>query len=143
MTPDDIQWLREYAVGVDSIDNAHRELFAIVRRLHIITEQEKRYQWVAEDGIKYLKRYTLKHFEDEEAYMRAIRYPGLPGHLLQHEGFRARVLPRVEGHLAAAGYSPDAIQRFLTILRLWITRHILVHDKNIRPEGAEPGPEAQ
>lgn len=49
----------------------------------------------------------------------------------------------MEGHLAAAEYSPDAIQRFLTILRLWITRHILVHDKNIRPEGAETGPETR
>ena len=61
-----IEWKEEYGIGVEGIDSDHQELFRIVRRLFIANQQPNRTQWAAEEGIKYLRMYTIKHFDREE-----------------------------------------------------------------------------
>lgn len=135
MNLQNLVWLEEYGIGVPIIDNAHEEFFRIVHRLHEISR--KNAHWAAPEGIKFLKKYTLNHFQEEEAYMRSIGYRELPLHIAQHDLLRLKVLPKMERYLTHA--SPEeGMEKFLHVLALWIRRHILVHDKAIGWGGACP-----
>lgn len=138
MIMEDIVWKDDYGIGIEPIDNAHQEFFRIVRRLFMIYHQKKSNQWVAEEGIKFLKMYVMRHFQQEEEYMRSIGYKDIGRHAAQHEKMRSHIVPRLERQLAAHEYSSEAMEIFLNILTLWITRHILCHDKAIGWEKASP-----
>lgn len=124
----EIEWLPKYAIGVAIIDDAHKELFRIASRLVTLSHDKSRHQWVGEQGVKYLKSYVVNHFSQEEAYMRSINYPGLPRHAEQHRLLREKILPRMENQLKHENYSEDAVEKFVNIIRLWISRHIMIHD---------------
>ncbi len=141
MIAEDIVWKEEFGIGVDFIDEAHQELFRMVRRIFLMNAREDKRQWAADEGLKYLKNYTLRHFEQEEDYMREIDYPKLAQHQAQHSFMRDRVLPKLERHLTMNKYSPESMSRFLQILSLWLTRHILIHDKAIAGEEPKLTPE--
>lgn len=124
-----IEWKEEYGIGVEGIDSDHQELFRIVRRLFIANQQPNRTQWAAEEGIKYLRMYTIKHFDKEEKFMREIAYRDIKRHLVQHRIFRDKVVPRMESYLHHSRFSREAMDKFLDIMRMWLERHILIHDR--------------
>lgn len=138
MFVDEFEWREEYSIGVEVIDQAHKEFFRIVRRLLMVTKNKKSHQWAAQEGVKFLKNYVLNHFRDEENYMRAISYKYLNQHIAQHDIMRHKVALKIESHLENHQYSSEAMAKFLNILTLWISRHILVHDKAISWANASP-----
>lgn len=138
MIVEEFTWNEAYNIGVERIDNAHQEFFRIVRRLFMVTHSQKNNEWAAQEGIKFLKNYVLNHFLDEENYMRSIGYKFLKQHIAQHDVMRVNVVPKIEGQLIKHNYSPEAMDKFMRILVLWITRHILVHDKAIAWDKATP-----
>lgn len=138
MLIEEMEWKEDFGIGVEIIDNAHQEFFRIVRRLLTVTQQKAKNEWAAEQGVKFLKNYVLRHFQEEENYMRSIGYRDLPKHLAQHDIMRNKIVPRIEKHLAERGFSDEAMTIFLNILCVWITRHILGHDKAIAWAKASP-----
>lgn len=126
-----LEWKDEYEVGVEVIDNAHKEMFRIANRFFILGQDENKHKWIAEEGVKFLKAYVIRHFSEEESYMLSIRYTNLPHHAEQHRIMREVVLPRMESQLRHEKFSADAVNRFLRIIQLWLSRHILVHDLDI------------
>lgn len=131
MLVEDIEWKEEYGIGVEQIDDEHKQLFKIAKRLFMLSKEKTRGQWAAEESIKFLKSYCIKHFEHEEAYMRSIGYKDLETHQKHHTHMREVIVPRIESHLRYNKFSPEAMEKFLDIVRLWLTRHILEHDKAI------------
>lgn len=129
MMVEDLEWKEAYGIGVKEIDEDHQELFRLARRLFILNQQKGRAQFAAEESIKFLKVYTIKHFNREEEYMRSIQYKNYEEHLAQHEHLRDKIVPRIERKLRHEKFSKDAMDKFLDIMRLWLTRHILQHDK--------------
>ena len=87
------EWNNHFNIGVDSIDNAHRKLFSIVRRLIHVSKDENNGQWACAEGIKYFKTYAIEHFTDEETYMKSINYEGYEIHKRLHDGMRYKTLP--------------------------------------------------
>lgn len=128
---DELEWKDEYGIGVEKIDNAHREFFRIVRRIQLGSDSRELNSWAAREGIKFLKAYVLRHFEEEEEFMRSINYKDYELHKAQHEHLKSRVVPKMESYLHKHSESKEAIGKFLQILTLWIKRHILAHDKAI------------
>lgn len=131
MLTEEIVWTPEYAVGVEIIDKAHQDLFRISRRLMLLSRDKSKYQWVGEEGLKFLKNYVVNHFEEEASYMRSIHYPRLEEHLKQHTLLREKILPRMEHQLNEENFSAEAIDKFLQIVQLWLCRHIMTHDTAI------------
>jgi len=129
----DITWKPEYALGVDIVDNAHRELFSIVQRLYKIVKEEQKNEWASEQGIKYFKTYAMRHFEEEEEYMRSIGYEGYEEHRKLHAALRDELLPKLEKDLRGSEYSNEAVRQFLKACTLWLTKHIMGHDLAIKP----------
>ena len=62
----EIQWNDRLGIGVDQIDNAHKKLFAIINRMIKLNEDPKNQKLICEEGIKYFKNYTLKHFAEQK-----------------------------------------------------------------------------
>ncbi|MCI8361024.1 MAG: hemerythrin, partial [Clostridiales bacterium] len=113
-------WREEYQIGVDVIDREHQRLFNIINKLFAYREAKKDSQWTCQEGIKYFKGHTLKHFTDEEEYMASIAYEGLAQHRHIHEGFRNNTLPALERELEQDGYSPEAVDHFLGVCAGWL-----------------------
>lgn len=125
------EWKKQFNIGVDSIDNAHRKLFSIVRKLCYLNEIEHNGQWACAEGIKYFKSYAIEHFTDEEAYMQSIGYRGYEMHKRLHDDMRYKTLPALEKDLSESGYSQEAIHHFLGICLGWLTAHIMIEDRAI------------
>ena len=131
-------WREEYSIGVDVIDQEHQRLFKIINKLFTFKEENKDSQWTCQEGIKYFKGHTMKHFADEEAYMASINYPGLEQHRLIHKGFRENTLPALEQELERTDYAPDAVEHFLGVCAGWLIGHTLTEDQAIAGDRGSP-----
>lgn len=125
------EWDKRFNIGVDSIDKAHRKLFFIVHKLITLSKEEDNGKWACAEGIKYLKNHAIKHFADEEAYMRSIGYEGYEIHKRLHDDLRYKTLPALEKDLKESDYSQEAIQHFIGICVGWLTAHIIIEDRAI------------
>ena len=127
----EIEWNERFNIGVEEVDKAHRRLFSVVRKLMELSEDEKRGRWVCEEAIKYFKSYTVKHFAQEEEYMRSIHYSGYEVHKRLHDVMRDKTIPALEKDLVESDYSREAMQHFVGISLGWLTGHILIEDRAI------------
>lgn len=127
----EVEWNKQFNIGIDSIDNAHRKLFSIVHKLVHLSRDENNGQWACAEGIKYFKNYAIEHFADEEAYMRSIGYKNYEIHKRLHDDMRYKTLPALEKELKESNYSQESIQHFLGICLGWLTAHILIEDRAI------------
>ena len=127
----DIKWNERYNIGVEVIDKAHRKLFSIVRKMVMLNNDEKDREWICREGIKYFKNYVLKHFAEEEAYMRSVNYSGYAAHKCVHDDMKNETLPALEKEMDESDYSSESIQHFLGICTGWLSHHILLEDRAI------------
>ncbi len=125
------EWREEYEIGVETIDREHQRLFRIINKLFRFREEEKDSQWTCQEGIKFFKGHSVKHFADEEAYMESIGYEGLEQHRRVHRSFRENTLPALEQELERTGYAPDAVEHFLGVCAGWLIGHTLTEDMAI------------
>jgi len=125
------EWREEFNLGVEEIDKEHQRLFKIINKISAIREEEKNSQWACQEGIKYFKSHTVKHFADEEAYMASIGYEGLEQHRRIHQGFRTYTLPALERELEQANYSDETVDHFLGVCAGWLIGHTLTEDLSI------------
>lgn len=128
-------WKDEYNIGVDTIDKEHRRLFKIINKLFEFGEEEKKSQWACQEGIKFFKDHAMKHFGEEEKYMRSVNYEGLEMHRHIHQGFRLKTLPALEDELERNNYSPEAVKHFLGVCAGWLIGHTLTEDRAITGGG--------
>lgn len=81
-----IQWRESLAIGIDEIDNQHKQLFEAIDKLFTACSQGKGRQEVA-NTINFLEDYTIKHFTDEENYHIRSNYPERVAHKQIHDKF--------------------------------------------------------
>lgn len=127
-------WKDRYNIGVEVIDKEHKKLFKIINKLFNFGEDEEKSQWVCQEGIKYFKDHAVKHFADEEEYMKSIQYSGLEMHKRIHDDFREKTIPALEKELEQTDYSPDAVSHFLGVCTGWLLGHTLTDDRAITGE---------
>lgn len=122
---DKVIWNERLNIGVEVIDTAHANLFRVVGKLMHLVENEANYKNSCKEGIRYLEDYTVKHFSEEETYMRSIHYPGYVKHKEIHDTFRDQTLVSLKKALELSHYSQSAAEHFLSILLGWLTGHIM------------------
>lgn len=127
----ELKWDTRLNIGVDFIDSAHQRLFSIVGKLLNLNTDESKRQHACQEGIKFFKSYALKHFSEEEAYMRSINYSGYEVHKGLHDNMRQNTLPALEKELEEQNYSEGSVQHFLGICVGWLNSHIMVEDRAI------------
>lgn len=136
-----IQWRDRFNIGVEMIDQAHHRLFSIVQKMTDLYVERHEDKFACVEGIKYFKAYTLKHFAEEEAYMRKIGYSGYLAHKSLHDKMRYETLPELERMLYESDFSTEMVQRFIGVCTGWLTGHIMIEDRAIIKDGTgEPAP---
>ncbi len=121
-------WRDDFNIGVDIIDKEHQRLFKIINKLFNFKEEEKDNEWICQEGIKFFKGHMVKHFAEEEAYMKSIGYAGYEQHRRIHKSFQEHTLPALEQELERTEYSDSAVEHFLGVCAGWLIGHTKTED---------------
>lgn len=124
-------WHDRYSIGVASIDKEHKQLFSMIEKLLALNEDEEKSAWACKEGVKFLKNHTIKHFENEEAYMKSINYGELYVHKRLHDNFLHQTIPALESELEGLAYSEESVRHFLGVCIGWVVAHTLTEDQVI------------
>lgn len=129
----EVKWDDRFNIGVEVVDRAHRRLFAIVNKLLAMntdTDADKN-RHACKEGIKFFKNYAIKHFSEEEAYMKSINYKGYLNHKRLHDDLWEITLPALERDLETSSYSLESVRHFLSVCVGWLSGHIMIEDRAI------------
>lgn len=115
-------WTPDLSVGVEEIDDQHRELYRQVDRfVAAIAKRESRE--VLESMIGFLATYVVDHFQTEERWMLASGYPGYRSHKAEHDRF-ATDLGALKAACEAQGPSPGLALDLRRQAFDWLGEHI-------------------
>jgi len=133
--PDMMPWGDKLKIGIDQIDEQHKELVKMVNELH----RAMKMKIGAKEAGQILTRladYTVYHFKNEENLFEEHQYPERDAHKQYHDKLVGQVLEfKKEFEEGRAALSMDLMQ-FLTD---WLRDHIMVTDKSYAPFFREKG----
>ena len=121
-----LQWSAALAVGIDEIDDQHRELFDRINKMLEIIARSAGPQEMG-DVMSFLEDYVVSHFAMEEGWMIRFNYPDFQKHKERHEGFN-RELALFKERLAREGPSAFLAIQIENMLVEWWTNHIRTID---------------
>lgn len=85
-----IEWRKEYELGLADVDHEHRELIALINRIHDQIDSGNARGNVL-DLLGDLYAQISAHFALEEQHMRELRYQELDDHKADHERLLERI----------------------------------------------------
>ncbi|MEJ2313330.1 MAG: bacteriohemerythrin [Nitrospirota bacterium] len=127
-----MQWTPALSVGIDIIDEQHKELFAKINDL-VVAIKSHTCKYKIGDVVKFLEDYVVFHFGEEQRLMLRFDYPGYKHHKAQHEEFMRNIdrvkeiLPTLEGGRKPGSYDLSVETNQLVVD--WIIEHISRVDK--------------
>lgn len=124
-------WKEEYKVGIDKIDEQHRQLFdKIEQLLEIAKSGDKRSnQKKCMEIIDFLVDYTVFHFNTEEALQRERKYVSYAQHIKIHTEFKNTVQAYKE--LLGKDFTAKTLKSFIGTMLAWLVNHVCVCDRKI------------
>lgn len=124
-----ILWTPKLAVGVEQIDEEHRELFGRVNRLLEAMAQAK-----ARDEVRpllaFLDDYVSAHFGGEQRLMQQHRYPDAAEHLSQHAYFVTE-FKALAAEVRQGGPTALLTIKLNKLLCDWLRDHVASTDKRL------------
>lgn len=119
---DRIQWTDEMSVGIELIDDQHKQL---IQHLSDFATAIESHHVAARIGstLDFLIKYTGFHFSSEEKHMAVNDYPGLENQVTQHNQFRA-TLSNLEEDFKEEGATYILADSIDTLLVNWLIKHI-------------------
>lgn len=121
------EWTPDLAVGVDEVDNQHKELFRNVNQLLVAMAQGTGKQQLG-DILGFLANYAVSHFAMEEKHMTRYGYPSLESHRLQHVAF-VRDFTQLKQRLESEGATTLLVLEVQKRVMDWLVNHITKTDK--------------
>ncbi|MDE7321671.1 MAG: bacteriohemerythrin [Lachnospiraceae bacterium] len=124
-------WKDEYKVGIDKVDEQHRQLFEKIEHLLEIAKSGDRKSNRQEcmDTIDFLVEYTKFHFDTEEELQREKKYVSYDQHIKIHEDFKNTVQSYKE--LLGNDFSAKNLKSFIGTMLAWLVNHVCVCDRKI------------
>lgn len=126
-----ITWKDEYSIGVDSIDEQHKQLFVIANDIFDLMNNDlitDKYDQILAI-INQLKDYTVEHFTAEEEYMVKSGYRKFFSHKILHTDFIEKI-NAVDLNQIDNGQN-DYLRDIMSFVCDWLVQHILTEDKLI------------
>lgn len=124
-----LTWDEKYSVGIQDFDEHHKQLIDLLNEVYKkvfecenIDEERNLTQQILSDLLQYVKY----HFTAEETMMMDFGYPDYAEHKKKHDYYINEIDKIVAEHKngeAALSFS------VFTVLKDWITIHILVEDQ--------------
>lgn len=114
-------WTRDLELGIEEIDEQHRELFLRAERLYHAMRQGQ--PVAAEAMLASFRDFVLSHFEFEERWMGRAGFFGLAEHREAHREFADR-LHALTGEYRRHGPSPAVADTLREWSEAWLLDHI-------------------
>lgn len=124
-----ITWKEDLRIGVEQIDNQHKELLGRIDNLFEACNKGKGKEEVIK-VIDYLGEYVVTHFSDEEDLQKKYAYPEYNNHKAMHTQF-IKDFEVLKGSLNKDGVSPGLVIRMNKLLIDWLLNHIKKTDKEL------------
>ena len=124
-----IAWREELAVGVQAIDDQHKELFQRFSALLLACNEGRGKEEVGQ-LIGFLRDYVAIHFFDEESLQQEQNYPGFAEHRQQHLEFVGRLDALHKQYFSEGASLPLVIQTNKMLVE-WLIKHIAKSDRQI------------
>ena len=124
-----IKWDDTYLLGNEQVDNQHRKLFSLVNSLVDSFDNETGVDELR-STLNFLLRYTVQHFEDEEALQINSNFPEYEQHKKMHEDFKITVRDLVQRFIDSNS-TEQLLHDVKKMLISWLINHILEEDKKI------------
>lgn len=124
-----IEWLDQYSIGVETIDNQHKELFERINRLLSACAQGEGKK-VLPEVLNFLGEYVVFHFSTEEKYMREFLYPDYTWHKKEHDSF-VDTYKRFREEIEKEGTGVSAVIKTNRLVVDWLKNHILGTDRKL------------
>lgn len=128
-----MMWKDRYRIGVDKIDEQHRELFNRLSHFIQIVQSDTNWEDKMEDVKKtldFMKEYVIYHFNDEEKYQEEINFPELEEHRETHAKFREGINEYVR-IFEQGQFNEEKIKEFAAKLMAWLIMHVGKMDQRI------------
>lgn len=122
-----IQWNEELSVGVEEIDDQHRQLIDIANALMRAVEQGKSKE-ILDTILQQLREYTVIHFNKEQQLMEKIRYPGRGEQIEEHTQLKRDVLAFQQKVFRQEDLTSEDV---LSFMKEWLLIHILNYDRKL------------
>lgn len=119
-----IEWSSKYSVGIDQIDQQHKQLFDTINNLHDAMKVGKGKEQVKET-IAFLKNYVIEHFKTEENLMKQFGYLRYSSQKKEHDDF-VNYIKDFE-----TKYNQGSLSLTLEVMNFlsnWMKQHILQED---------------
>lgn len=126
-----IVWRDAMAIGFNTIDDDHKQLFTTINEFEACPDFVH-----AEQAAKKLFKYTQEHFHREENLQRSVRYPFAPEHKDEHDRILAHLKEVIRTHFLgrrSAEEERQAIEKLSGLMRDWIIDHVLKTDIKMKP----------
>lgn len=131
-----IIWSKDYALGIEEIDNQHKELVLIINRIEQVAVSDPDHPNFAEKVrgvLKDVRDYTVLHFSSEEVILKMFDYPDFVEHKAKHDKFVALVGNKkkiIEDSLKAKDNEKviEELNAIFKFLGEWIIVHIQKSD---------------
>ncbi|MDH5326400.1 MAG: bacteriohemerythrin [Gammaproteobacteria bacterium] len=118
-----VEWDQSLDVKVGDMNNEHKIWINYINALHDEVSKNSNATTVGR-AFDAMYDYTLKHFGDEEEYLKKIGYPLFDEHKQAHEDFLNEIR-NSQRKLSGTGSLPDT---FFMDLKGWLIRHIKIVD---------------
>jgi hemerythrin len=119
------EWTENLAVGVETIDSQHRELFRAINSL--LREEGSAAPEEIPGVILFLEGYVVNHFGMEETYMRRYSYPAYPVHKNAHVTF-INDFYDLRDEFDAEGANLSIADKLGRFIGDWLVNHIGIVD---------------
>lgn len=128
-----MMWKDKYSIGVELIDDQHKELFKRLSKFIQIVQNDT--AWTekldtVKDTLAFMKEYVVFHFDDEEAYQEKIGFPDIAAHKKAHSNFKNLIDDYVE-LFEKEGFTQEKIQELSAKLMTWLIMHVGKMDQKI------------
>jgi hemerythrin len=117
-----IQWQNSLSVGIELIDNQHKQWIEHFNNAAQAVAFEKSQAQISKT-LGFLMDYTEVHFSTEEKHMSQNNYAGLQEHKAKHDELRSTLANLVKD-FEDEGVSPKLSEAIDTFLGNWLIRHI-------------------
>ena len=123
-----LKWNQNYELGLETIDQQHKQLFVIINELIIATEYTRPNTELL-SIVERLESYATSHFLAEEELFTQIGFTGRSEHEAEHSKFIDTVkYIRKQCRIIDAPMAP----KMRDFLLSWLSHHILTKDKEYR-----------
>ena len=123
------EWDDSYLVGVELIDEQHKELFKRINDLIKANKANKGEEKIA-DTLEFLEDYTVKHFNDEQELQQKYNYPHYETHKEIHDGF-VQEITDFKNDFEAGDVDTAQMMKFNKRITEWLVDHVKGIDQKL------------